>query len=493
MRVVWFVERDSMLFFARWCSGARAFLEVLMVSTLRHLETAEIRATIPGAVAACWHEHRQQAGPTALPQPLSADEIERALPLHIRQGMVRRSYSLLAELKRFCRGDDPLLYSVRAYGRDDLFVPAWAPHAHYELVLTPRVYLTALALRLLQSGQHPIPSTVLWEHCQADPLCPVKDRTQLQRIVASPRASTWQHSSFIGSDSFVYLPTVPHQTFLQFLQLDWVWSLAQWDQEVRRLEHAQQPLLRQARWRLLQHTVTTFLSELDALAPSLPAVLAVESASFRRQLTQLRDQCQAQLAPGAVPPLAPVAPVTLTAEALKELVRPFDPTLRPSLYPSEMYNRFAAQIRRHYPARPSRLASAAEAVPHVTLYDRVDAWLFVAETYGGTRTRSYAYFVRCELGWWRDPALLLPWLDSSDSFERRLALCGLAFLAPPHLSGLFWQLALHDPDPETRWAALWALQLWHGTLPLGLSTRALTRLQASPADLALRHQSAFRW
>jgi hypothetical protein len=99
------------------------------------------------------------------------------------------------------------------------------------------------------------------------------------------------------------------------------------------------------------------------------------------------------------------------------------------------------------------------------LFDRADALMFIAKQWGCMEAIFQANIAAAELGLLRDPAFVLPALESENFDERLVAVACLAFLCATTgtCADLKW-VATHDKEPGVRAAAGWA----HGlcTTPL---------------------------
>lgn len=468
-----------------------------MTYKVPNITAQEIRAAILGAFVTSWHERCLQAGNKRLPLPLSGADIKLELPLYIRQAIQGTSYSIQDDLKRYCREDPPWLYQVQSYDQEGLFVPAWADLDHYELVLSPLRYVARLVQRLLRPTSPPLSGTQLWAACQGDSHSPINNRNQLYAILQRIQGGPFRLSGLIEQEHYLYLPTRWHENHLRFLRLAWAWPRARLEHELDQLLLARHPLLQQGRLLTLQCLARDFLAALNALAPQLSSVLALQQQQLRTAITSLLDRCQRHLEalPLPVPPsLTNIPPLALlSAQDFQQLLARFDSRAKLLAGPSDLAAHVGSQMSRHYLAQQVLQEQTIAPPSDLIQYERCDAWLYVAASFGGPRTRTYAYFVRQELGWVREPALVVPLLTATDPYDRKLAVLCLAFLHPPQMSQSFWRLALHDTDAEVRWAALWALQWRHGQLSIGLSERVFRTLNPKRAELALQQYPAFHW
>jgi hypothetical protein len=454
----------------------------------------EIRAALLGAVVTLWHDRQPPTSSAAQPSPLYAADIERALPLYLRQYLQTTSYDLVPELKKLCKQDPPLLYQVQSYDARPCFVPAWSQLKAYEIILSPPKYLTALVQQLLQATPYPLSGSQLWAACQADARSPIKSRLQLWDTLANWQDHRYRKSPEIDGEYYLYLPTRQQKNWLRYRRLAWAWKRAQLHTEWDHCQGTRHPRLQQGRLLFLQHQVQQLLVVLNSLVTDLPARFAGEGQRLCAELADLRDRCQQRLEQLGLllPAHFAFLPAQLcTAEEFHRLQQ--QATYPPLAVPDELSESQKQRFSRSYLVQEVLQQTAIEAYSDQVYYDRGEVLLYLAATTGGPGTRAIADFVRWELGLLRHPVFLFPLLTATDAYERRLALWCLAFLQVPRMSVTYWRLALHDPDKEVRWAALWALQMQGRPLPLKRWQRALADCEVSAAELSLYHVPALRW
>ena len=89
------------------------------------------------------------------------------------------------------------------------------------------------------------------------------------------------------------------------------------------------------------------------------------------------------------------------------MLLPYDTQLNPLTGADDLALQVKSQLSRHYLVQQVLQESAVTANSDLVSYEYCEALLYVAATWGGRRTRSYADFVRWELGLLREPAFIL--------------------------------------------------------------------------------------
>ena len=145
-----------------------------------------------------------------------------------------------------------------------------------------------------------------------------------------------------------------------------------------------------------------------------------------------------------------------TAGELLPIISPLYQAARNIDRPSKLIPLLEKSIRRvPNPRYEHRFASDAQAAAE-SLFDRTDALLYMALTFGGRECRLQARFARNELGLLRDSRFIFPALASSDFHQRLVGVSCLAFLWSEEGNVQLKRLAVEDPDPGVRQSALWA-------------------------------------
>lgn len=145
-----------------------------------------------------------------------------------------------------------------------------------------------------------------------------------------------------------------------------------------------------------------------------------------------------------------------TAAELLPIISPLYPAARNIDRPSKLIPLLERSIRRvTNPRYEHRFASDARAAAE-SLFDRTDALLYMAQTFGGRECRLQARFACNELGLLRDPRFIFPAMTSSDFHQRLIGVSCLAFLWSDEGNIQLKRLAVKDPDPAVRQSALWA-------------------------------------
>jgi hypothetical protein len=145
-----------------------------------------------------------------------------------------------------------------------------------------------------------------------------------------------------------------------------------------------------------------------------------------------------------------------TAAELLPIISPLYPAARNIDRTAQLIPLLEKSIRRvPNPTYENRFASEARAAAEF-LFDRTDALLYMALTFGGRECRLQARFARNELGLLRDPRFIFPALVSSDFHRRLIGISCLAFLWSDEGNIKLKRITVEDPDPGVRQSALWA-------------------------------------
>jgi len=144
-----------------------------------------------------------------------------------------------------------------------------------------------------------------------------------------------------------------------------------------------------------------------------------------------------------------------TAAELLPIIKPLYPAARNISRPSQLISLLEGQIRRVPNPRYKARFGADHRKAAESLFDRTDALLFMAITFGGRECRLQATFARNELGLLRDPRFIFPALNSADFHHRLIGVSCLAFLWSNQGNAYLRRIAIEDPDPGVRQSALW--------------------------------------
>lgn len=144
-----------------------------------------------------------------------------------------------------------------------------------------------------------------------------------------------------------------------------------------------------------------------------------------------------------------------------------------------------AELRRHLWKHCARIPNPCFTVRNKSaefLFEGTSVRLHLAGLSGGREAVLLAGLAEEELGPLRDPAFVLPGLQSSDELLRHTAVAALAFLPSAHVEGHFRSIALTDPAPSVRRSALWA----YGVAGGGDVLDVCTLLASSDVDRRVR-------
>ena len=145
-----------------------------------------------------------------------------------------------------------------------------------------------------------------------------------------------------------------------------------------------------------------------------------------------------------------------TANELLKVISPLYPAARNLSRPSQIIPLLESDIRRvPNPNYENRFATDPHAAAE-SIFDRTDALIYMAITFGGRESRLQARLARHELGLLRDPRFIFPALHSNDFHQRLIGVSCLAFLWSEEGNEYLKGLATGDLDPGVRQSALWA-------------------------------------
>jgi len=186
-----------------------------------------------------------------------------------------------------------------------------------------------------------------------------------------------------------------------------------------------------------------------------------EALAFRHQVSSILDCAKEKLAfyetadlnlPAEVRPEVP----GWTAAELLPIISPLYPAARRLDRTSQLIPLLEGYVRRlPNPEYKNRFVTDPRAAAE-HIYDRTDALLYMAITFGGSECRLQARLARNELGLLRDPRFVLPTLRSNDFHDRLVGVSCLAFLWSNERNEHLRRLAAEDPDQGVRQSALWA-------------------------------------
>jgi hypothetical protein len=186
-----------------------------------------------------------------------------------------------------------------------------------------------------------------------------------------------------------------------------------------------------------------------------------DALALRRNLNNALKDAKERLSSNAIEDLnLPVEVVSdapgWTAAELLPIISPLYAAARNIDQPSKLIPLLEKSIRRvPNPAYTNRFASDARTAAE-SLFDRTDALLYMALTFGGRECRLQARFARNELGLLRDPRFIYPAIASNEFHQRLIGVSCLAFLWSEEGEKLLRRLAVEDSDPGVRQSALWA-------------------------------------
>lgn len=147
---------------------------------------------------------------------------------------------------------------------------------------------------------------------------------------------------------------------------------------------------------------------------------------------------------------------TWTAEELISIIKPLYPQAQQITDLNQLIRLLWGKIRRvpnpdfqHRFSKDSKLAAEF-------LFDRTDALLYAAKKWGGHECCFQAMLASSHLGWLRDDRFIFPVLKLKSFEERLIGVACLAFLQTRKSREQLRKIAVEDPSPAVREAALWA-------------------------------------
>jgi hypothetical protein len=147
---------------------------------------------------------------------------------------------------------------------------------------------------------------------------------------------------------------------------------------------------------------------------------------------------------------------TLTASELLSLLKPLYPRASEITDPHKIISLLSKAIRRIPNPTFKHRFSKDPTTAAQWLFDRTDVLLYAAKKWGGRECSLQAMIASTQLGTLRDARFIFPVLKV-ESFEQRLAgVACLAFLQTGEALEVLRRVAIDDPSPSMRQAALWA-------------------------------------
>ncbi len=172
-----------------------------------------------------------------------------------------------------------------------------------------------------------------------------------------------------------------------------------------------------------------------------------------------------------------------TAAELLPILKPIYPAAQRVTDPIEMVPLLEWAVRRVPNPDFTQRRYGAE-----LLFDQTDVLLYAAKQWGGHECLMLAGLAEHELGFLRDVRFVLPGLQAPAFDIRLAAVACLAFLWTDDARSALRSVALHDPEPGVRRAALWAYGFARGTDPVGLAHEMLHDGETHPLVDALVRQ-----
>lgn len=148
---------------------------------------------------------------------------------------------------------------------------------------------------------------------------------------------------------------------------------------------------------------------------------------------------------------------TLTTSRLKEILAPLYPRAQASDNINQLVSLLAPAIRRVPNPRFKYRFSTEPKHAAEHLFDRADALIYAAKKWGGRECCFQGMIAGSQLGYLRDVRFVLPVLNASEQFEKRLiGVACLAFLQTSEAADCLKRVAIQDESAAVRQAALWA-------------------------------------
>ncbi len=478
-------RRGNLLVIGRVSGRRSGGTHVLLPSDypLERYSAADL-ATWPQRVLAAfegvWEEHMAAAESEGrLPEPVLAREVfDRMADAPARDPELTTPARLVTVLRTLSRGRDAPLRQVAAGGYGRAWCPQEAKTEQYELLFRSDTQRVTEALeRACRGACRPFASQQeVADEVERDPALLLCGGQGVARALESAARSTVgdrgggtrqrrrQVISCVGSlEGTTYYSRSDRLAAAQ-VHMELLRATARLD-----ALHAEEQLeqLRQSKLRCVaQARAAGMLSELATVAelirncvadPAADVEARTSAESTMQRVSALQNLLSGwtRFALEGVPEPVPSMPAWMPEE-LYEAVWRLAPGLLEGKTPRDIFKLFGARIRCVPNPHFVRKAHADRVAAVQFLFDRADALILLAVEWGGSECRQQAITAKHELGIHRDPLPVIAALPSLALEERLVAVACLAFLWSEEAREVLRDLALHDPEPGVRQAALWA-------------------------------------
>jgi hypothetical protein len=274
------------------------------------------------------------------------------------------------------------------------------------------------------------------------------------------RAGSLKDTSYYFNDA-ERLPTAKSYVALRRLEL--LWEESRIGEDLEGIKSCSLPTVATGRAMLAVAEINHILKEIDEQIESntMDESMREDALAFRHNVNSILNDAKDKLS--FYNTEAPALPAELllevpgwTAAELLPIIRPLYPAARNIDRTSQLIPLLEGHIRRiHNPEYENRFVADPRAAAEF-LFDRADALLYMALTFGGRECRLQARFARNELGLLRDPRFIFPALGSSDFHQRLIGVSCLAFLWSEEGNKHLRLMAVEDLDMGIRQSALWS-------------------------------------
>lgn len=400
-----------------------------------------------GIFSEIWSEHKSEANSEVnLPLPITTGEVRAKIIASGKFGdKLDNPKDLVAAMQQLTQTQNPKLTKIKRKGQKAIL---WIPrgveqnavnlgqaYAHDTERIEEAVRRASIRL------ERPVNISEITEEIDFDPsLKPVSSRNYQILISDLSRRNTWRNRlrqqtkttvkvhqvGLLSSHAYFHYTDEPEAcAFVKYRLLEQKWSLLNPLEEINNLEKCILPLVTFGRLKLLNQEINEISKALKELK-ELKIILGVkqsERSEFIENVSEMLQRIESSLdelseKPDYLPKIVNTNTVGLTAPEMTELIKPFypraanpNPNVSLQAYLGNSIKRIQNPDFKITNAKNPRLAAKY-------LYDKTDALIYIAKEWGGEESRLQATLAANELGLLRDPAFVIPALDSKDFNEK---------------------------------------------------------------------------
>lgn len=259
------------------------------------------------------------------------------------------------------------------------------------------------------------------------------------------------------------------KAYIELKSLKEKWDGLETEKEINSIENFLLPTVAFGRMLLLAQE-TEFIFNRNRKLKKLEKILGITEkefkefviniAQFRKRINEWLENKYSQFP--LLPKIVNNKIEGLTAHELLDLLNPFYHRLQSIKPQNSLQSLIGNSIRRFPNPEFERINLKDPRLAAEYLYDKTDALIYIAKTWGGPESRLQANLASNELGLLRDAAFVLSDLDN-DNFNVRLsAIACLAFLQSEKSNEKLRNIAINDIDAGIKQSALWAYGLMGG-------------------------------